>query len=362
MDQLLAEGGVLERLLATGGPLDRLMAEGSSIACCVRAVPLERLVADSGLLDHVLITDATVERLVHPNGTVNRLLTSEGTLPCGRWPTAWSPSRTRPRRSARSSSRSPAWPSGSPAGAGAPADTTVSAAPPGSGGLRPLLTQFLDSTADEQSGAELSRAVSAVLTTALVVTNLIGAAVVLAVIYLILSPSPRSVMPAPYASSTRSSLAVYIVVAVITGALGGRDPRDVVTALNGLFEFGGGLLAVFGAPRRLENHADAGLAAATEIVSATAGADSGSLELGIGLNSGQVVAGKLGGAGRLEYGVIGDPVDVAARVQAHTRETGDALLLTQDIRERLSAPPDGLRRRDGVALRGRSEPIALYAP
>lgn len=51
----------------------------------------------------------------------------------------------------------------SPAGAGAPADTTVSAAPPGSGGLRPLLTQFLDSTADEQSGAELS----AVLTTAL---------------------------------------------------------------------------------------------------------------------------------------------------------------------------------------------------
>lgn len=74
-----------------------------------------------------------------------------------------------------------------------------------------------------------------------------------------------------------------------------------------------------------------------------------------------MVAGNLGGAGRLEYGVIGDPVNVAARVLAHTRETGDALLLTQDTRERLSAPPDGLRRRDGVALRGRSEPIALYA-
>ncbi len=48
-----------------------------------------------------------------------------------------------------------------------------------SGGLRPLLVRFLDANADEQTGAELSRAVSAVLTTAMVVTNLIGAAVVL---------------------------------------------------------------------------------------------------------------------------------------------------------------------------------------
>jgi len=141
----------------------------------------------------------------------------------------------------------------------------LSVTPPARG-LRPLLAQFLDSTADKQSGAELSRAVSAVLTTALVVTNLIGAAVVLAVFYLIL-PLP----PVRDAGAVRQLNAiVYMVVAVITGALGGRDPRDVVTALNGLFEFGDGLLAVFGAPRRLENHADAGLAAATEIVSATA--------------------------------------------------------------------------------------------
>lgn len=156
------------------------------------------------------------------------------------------------------------------------------------------------------------------------------------------------------------------------------EAREVVAALNGLFEraiaiihrhggrvdkfVGDGLLAVFGTPRRLENHADAGLAAATEIVSATAtpNVKTGSLEIGIGLNSGQVVAANLGGGGRLEYGVIGDPVNVAARVQAHTRETGDALLLTEETHERLSAPPDDLRRRDGVVLRGRSEPIALY--
>ena len=136
------------------------------------------------------------------------------------------------------------------------------------------------------------------------------------------------------------------------------EARDVVTALNGLFErvipiihehggrvdkfVGDGLLAVFGTPQRLENHADAALDAARAILDGLDEEDP--LEVGIGINSGRVVAGNLGAAGRLEYGVIGDPVNVAARVQAHTRETGDTLLVTADTRERLSRPPDDLRR------------------
>ncbi|MEO8966897.1 MAG: hypothetical protein ABI355_04815 [Solirubrobacteraceae bacterium] len=71
------------------------------------------------------------------------------------------------------------------------------------------------------SGAELSRAVSAVLTTALVVTNLIGAAVVLAVIYLIL-PLPPVRDAAAVRQLNAIVAAAYIVFAVITGALGGR--------------------------------------------------------------------------------------------------------------------------------------------
>jgi adenylate cyclase len=152
------------------------------------------------------------------------------------------------------------------------------------------------------------------------------------------------------------------------------EARDVVTALNGLFErvipiihehggrvdkfVGDGLLAVFGTPKRLENHADAALDAARAILDAL-GEDE-PLEVGIGINSGRVVAGNLGAAGRLEYGVIGDPVNVAARVQAHTRETGDALLIAADTYERLSHPPDDLHEREGVKLRGRHEPTALY--
>lgn len=94
-------------------------------------------------------------------------------------------------------------------------------AQPGARALRPLLIQFLNPYADEQTGAELSRAVSAVLTTAMVVTNLIGAAVVLAVIYLIL-PLP----PLRHAADVRELNAIvaagYIVFAVVGGALAGR--------------------------------------------------------------------------------------------------------------------------------------------
>ena len=156
------------------------------------------------------------------------------------------------------------------------------------------------------------------------------------------------------------------------------EARDVVAALNGLFEraipiihehggrvdkfVGDGLLAVFGTPRapgeprrrrpgRGARDRQTRLPTTTRIRSSS-GRDRA--------NSGQVVAGNLGGGGRLEYGVIGDPVNVAARVQAHTRETGDALLLTEDTYERLSAPPDDLAERDGVVLRGPQEPTALY--
>ena len=145
------------------------------------------------------------------------------------------------------------------------------------------------------------------------------------------------------------------------------EARDVVTALNALFEqvipiihdhggrvdkfVGDGLLAVFGTPeaarepcRRRTGRGPRDPRRARD--------DDDLLEVGLGINSGRVVAGNLGGAGRLEYGVIGDPVNVAARVQAHTRETGDTLLITQETRERLERHARGpARARRGDAAR-----------
>jgi adenylate cyclase len=151
---------------------------------------------------------------------------------------------------------------------------------------------------------------------------------------------------------------------------------EVVAQLNKLFELvvpivrdheghvdkfvGDGLLAVFGAPQRAERHADLALAAALAVATAVE-EELDDLEVGIGLNSGAVVAGNIGGAGRLEFTVIGDVVNVAARIEAATRETGDTILLSERTRELMHEPPE-VEERPGVTLRGKSEAVTLYAP
>ena len=153
---------------------------------------------------------------------------------------------------------------------------------------------------------------------------------------------------------------------------------EVVAAINRLFEtvvpiihdhggridkfVGDGLLAVFGAPRRYEDHADRALEAALEIDRAVSSGSAGELEIGIGLNSGTVVAGNVGGAGRLEFSVIGDPVNVAARVEAATRQTGDTILLAERTKELLQKNDVPLVEREGAVLKGKTESVRLFAP
>ena len=85
------------------------------------------------------------------------------------------------------------------------------------------------------------------------------------------------------------------------------------------------------------------------------------LEFGIGLNSGPVLAGNMGGSGRLEFSVIGDPVNVAARVEAATRTTGDQILVAERTKELLSGDHPELIERPDVQLKGKREEVALYA-
>jgi adenylate cyclase len=146
---------------------------------------------------------------------------------------------------------------------------------------------------------------------------------------------------------------MFIDIRNFTGFAERTDAGEVVSTINRLFErivpiihehggrvdkfIGDGLLAVFGAPRRQPRHADEALA-------------------------GVVVAGNVGGAGRLEFSVIGDAVNVAARVESTTRQTGDRILIAERTRELLREPPVELIERDGLPLKGKSEPVKLYAP
>jgi class 3 adenylate cyclase len=153
--------------------------------------------------------------------------------------------------------------------------------------------------------------------------------------------------------------------------------RETVAFLNDMFEIvvpcvtqhgghankflGDGLLAVFGAPERLEDHADRAVAAARDIAAKLAERFGDEIRFGIGVNSGPVVVGSVGGGGRLEFAVIGDPVNVAARVEHLTREIGDVVLVTEAARCLLSDAGEELDPRGDFALKGVSEPVPIYA-
>jgi class 3 adenylate cyclase len=123
---------------------------------------------------------------------------------------------------------------------------------------------------------------------------------------------------------------------------------------------GDGVLGVFGAPVHLDDHADRALAAASELADAVERRFGERLGIGVGINSGRVLAGTIGGGGKLEFTVIGDPVNVAARVEEMTRQTGDVVLLTEATRCLLSAEPE-LEPRGTIRLKGRSEPVPVFA-
>jgi class 3 adenylate cyclase len=156
------------------------------------------------------------------------------------------------------------------------------------------------------------------------------------------------------------------------------EAREVVARLNELYEevvpvvlrhgghankfVGDGMLAVFGAPERQSDHADRALAAALEIEAAVGRRSGDELRVGIGVNSGRVLVGTVGGGGRLDFTVIGDPVNTGARVEAATRETGDCILVAEPTVRLLANGAEGLERRPTMPLKGKSESVELYAP
>jgi class 3 adenylate cyclase len=79
------------------------------------------------------------------------------------------------------------------------------------------------------------------------------------------------------------------------------------------------------------------------------------------VTTGRVVAGSIGGAGRLNFSVIGDAVNIAARVEAATRQTGDDVLITAETK-RLLVDRRPLVSRGTVPLKGKAEPLEVFAP
>ena len=161
------------------------------------------------------------------------------------------------------------------------------------------------------------------------------------------------------------------------------QPREVLELLDVYFErmaqvvkghdgvvgkfIGDGIMAFWNVPDRDPDHARKAVRAAQDMLRALAelNAQRATVELppiriGIGIHTGSVAAGMLGGAGQSEYTIIGDPVNVASRIEALTKTLGVEILVSEATWSLCGDRVQG-RRLAAEEIRGRKEPVVLFA-
>jgi adenylate cyclase len=179
-----------------------------------------------------------------------------------------------------------------------------------------------------------------------------------------------------FTGERRQVTVMFVDIRDFTPFAEAHTAEDTVARLNALFEIvvpavvdagghvnkflGDGALAVFGAPNDLADHADAAVTAAVLIHRLVAQRFGGELRIGIGINTGVVIAGTIGGGAHLEFSLIGDTTNVAARVEQLTKTTGDAILLTDQTVDALVSRPPGLVDRGAHAMKGKSAPAKVF--
>ena len=132
---------------------------------------------------------------------------------------------------------------------------------------------------------------------------------------------------------------------------------------------GDGIMAAFGAPTDQVDHADRALAAAEEMAGPALEqvnallAERGNepFRIGIGLNSGPVMAGNVGSQRRMEYSTIGDTTNTAARLESMTKGSGHAIFLSDTVKRMLTRSRDDLVHVDRMEVRGRADAVTVWS-
>jgi adenylate cyclase len=160
------------------------------------------------------------------------------------------------------------------------------------------------------------------------------------------------------------------------------EPEDIVAQLNEYFSrmvdvvfehrgtldkfVGDAVMALFGAPVDDPDHAEhavqAGLAMLRELDAlnrAWAGRGRPPLAIGIGVNTGDMVAGNIGSEAIMSYTVIGDAVNLGSRLESLNKQHGTSLIVSETTRGRLKGRYD-IRPLGDVVVKGKTRPVAIY--
>ena len=144
---------------------------------------------------------------------------------------------------------------------------------------------------------------------------------------------------------------------------------DAISGHGGVVNqmIGDGLMAIFGAPQPLDDHSTAAVRAGLDMLEMVelfnaerAVEGKPPIAIGIGIATGDVVAGYTGTQTRATYTCIGDTVNLAARLEAHTKAAGQPILLDAAAQSRLSAD-FRLLALGPVALKGKAQTTEVFA-
>jgi class 3 adenylate cyclase len=162
-----------------------------------------------------------------------------------------------------------------------------------------------------------------------------------------------------------------------------REPAETIELLNDYYTLmmdaiggeggivnqiiGDGLMAIFGAPLPREDHRQAAVLAARQMIELIrlfneeqAARDKVQIRIGVGIASGEVVAGYTGTNHRATYTCVGDTVNVAARLESHTKVLNRPILIDENTRLGLD---DGIavEAQGELSVKGKTQPVKVYA-
>ena len=144
---------------------------------------------------------------------------------------------------------------------------------------------------------------------------------------------------------------------------------EAITGQGGVVNqmVGDGLMAIFGAPLPLDNHGEQAVRAALEMIEMIelfnldrAATGRPEIRIGIGIATGQVIAGYTGTQHRATYTCVGDTVNLASRLEAYTKLAGQPILIDECTRKSLGASIQAMDL-GPVQIKGKISEVMIFA-